>query len=54
MTEYSLSEIGDQFDKRDHTTILYASNKIDSLKKTDSSLAQTLDKIKSIIIEKSK
>ena len=54
MTEYSLSEIGDQFAKRDHTTILYASNKIDSLKKTDSSLAQTLDKIKSIIIEKSK
>ncbi len=54
MTEYSLSEIGDQFDKRDHTTILYACNKIDSLKKTDSSLNQTLDKIKSIIIEKSK
>lgn len=54
MTEYSLSEIGDQFDKRDHSTILYASNKIDSLIKTDSSLSQTIDKIKSIIIEKSK
>jgi chromosomal replication initiator protein DnaA len=54
MTDYSLTEIGDQFDKRDHSTVLYAINKINDAKIVDSQLSQTIDTIKQIIIDKSK
>ncbi len=38
LTEYSFSELGTEFGGKDHSTIMHAYNKIDSLIKTDSSL----------------
>lgn len=44
LTAQSLPEIGRRFDKRDHTTVLHAINKIEKLRKTDAGLdAQIVD-----------
>ena len=43
MTEYSYIEIGNEFGGRDHTTIMHAFDKIDELKKVDSSLEAKIE-----------
>lgn len=42
LTEYSLSDIGEEFGGRDHTTIMSSIRKIDDLLKTDSSTNDTV------------
>lgn len=42
LTEYSLTDIGEEFGGRDHTTIMSSLKKIDDLLKTDSTLADTI------------
>lgn len=42
MTEYSLSDIGEEFGGRDHTTIMSSIRKIDDLLKTDSTMNDTV------------
>ena len=42
MTEYSLSDIGEEFGGRDHTTIMSSIRKIDDLLKTDSTMSDTV------------
>lgn len=42
LTEYSLTDIGEEFGGRDHTTIMSSLKKIDDLLKTDSSLNDTI------------
>lgn len=54
MTEYSLLEIGKQFDGRDHSTVLYAYKKVESAKLSDSALATTIDTLKTNIMSKIK
>lgn len=44
-TKHSLEEIGGYFGGRDHTTVLYAVEKIDSLLTTDTALRDTVSKI---------
>ena len=43
LTEYSTTEIGNEFGGRDHTTIMHARDKVDSLLKTDSSMNSTVN-----------
>ena len=50
LTEYSLTEIGQEFDK-DHTTIMNSIKKIDDLRKTDPTLEITLEHLKQEINE---
>lgn len=45
LTSHPLSTIGRAFGGRDHTSVLYASSRIDALLKHDSSLRQTVDKL---------
>ncbi len=42
LTEYSTTEIGNEFGGRDHTTIMHARDKVESLLKTDSSMNSTV------------
>lgn len=42
LTEYSLTDIGEEFGGRDHTTIMSSLKKIDDLLKTDSTLNDTI------------
>lgn len=42
LTEYSLTELGEEFGGRDHTTILSSIKKIEDYLKTDSTVADTL------------
>lgn len=43
LTEYSTTEIGNEFGGRDHTTIMHARDKVESLLKTDSSMNSTVN-----------
>lgn len=43
LTEYSTTEIGNEFGGRDHTTIMHARDKVESLLKTDSSMNSTIN-----------
>ena len=50
LTDLSLGEIGKRFGKRDHTTVLYACEKIAERKKQDPALAETLREI-TVVLE---
>ena len=50
LTDLSLGEIGKQFGGRDHTTVLYACEKIDKRQATEKSLARTLKQIRAALI----
>ena len=50
LTGQPLVEIGKEFGGRDHTTVIYAINKIESLMKTDSNTRMIVDNIKKMII----
>ena len=43
LTEYSTTEIGNEFGGRDHTTIMHARDKVETLLKTDSSMNSTVN-----------
>lgn len=43
LTEYSTTEIGNEFGGRDHTTIMHARDKVENLLKLDSSLNSTIN-----------
>ncbi len=51
MTEYSTTEIGIEFGGRDHTTVMYACQKIENNTKTDSSLEPIIQSLKRHIRE---
>ncbi len=40
LTNHSLPEIGNAFGGKDHTTVLYATRKVNELKETDSRIAE--------------
>ncbi|MCR4823037.1 MAG: chromosomal replication initiator protein DnaA [Treponema sp.] len=42
LTEYSLTEIGEEFGGRDHTTVMNSINKIDTQLKVDSTISDTI------------
>ncbi len=46
ITEYSTTEIGTEFGGRDHTTVMHAHDRIESLMKGDESFANTIVKLK--------
>lgn len=46
MTDYSLQEIGGFFGGRDHTTVMYADDKIDKLVKDDPRIRTTVSEVK--------
>ena len=46
ITDYSTTEIGTEFGGRDHTTVMYANNRVDSLMKSDEAYAATVNKLK--------
>ncbi len=52
LTDLSLPKIGDEFGGRDHTTVLHACKKIDSLISKDNDFKHRLDLIKNIILDK--
>jgi len=49
LTEYSLTEIGQAFGDRDHTTILHSYKMIEETSRSDANLYSTLERIKSMI-----
>lgn len=49
LTDTSLPKIGEEFGGRDHTTVLHAQEKIKSDMQTDPSLANLIEKLKSLI-----
>ena len=49
MTGLSLPKIGEEFGKRDHTTVLHACDKVEQEIKTDHFLKQTIDHLKETI-----
>ena len=51
MTEYSTTEIGIEFGGRDHTTVMYACQKIENNTKTDSTLEPIIQSLKRHIRE---
>lgn len=51
MTPRSLPEIGSRFGNRDHTTVLHAVRKIESLLQEDQRLSTDVDMLKQIILE---
>jgi len=53
LTDYSLPKIGEEFGGRDHTTVLHAFKKIESLISRDSDFKQRLELIKNEILDKS-
>jgi chromosomal replication initiator protein len=46
ITEFSTTEIGTEFGGRDHTTVMHAFARIESLMKGDESFANTIQKLK--------
>lgn len=46
ITEYSTTEIGTEFGGRDHTTVMHAYDRIESLMKGDEAFANTVQKLK--------
>ena len=53
LTELSLAEIGQKFGNRDHTTVLYACEKITSMIMTDKSMKESVDKLTEEILNSS-
>jgi chromosomal replication initiator protein len=51
MTEYSTTEIGQSFGGRDHTTVMYACQKIEEQKRMDPNLYSTLETLKRMVRE---
>jgi chromosomal replication initiator protein len=51
MTEYSTTEIGQSFGGRDHTTVMYSSQKIEDQIRTDPNLYSTLQTLRKMIRE---
>jgi chromosomal replication initiator protein len=51
LTEFSLTEIGQVFGGRDHTTILYSCKMIEETSRTDTNLYATLERLKRMIKE---
>ncbi|MFH0777240.1 MAG: chromosomal replication initiator protein DnaA [Candidatus Eisenbacteria bacterium] len=49
MTEFSLAEIGGRFGNRDHTTVLYACDKMEKLMGTDRNLRESVDRIIALV-----
>jgi chromosomal replication initiator protein len=49
LTSRSLPEIGRKFGGRDHTTVMYAVQKIEELRATDSSLAEDVDLLRRML-----
>jgi chromosomal replication initiator protein len=46
ITEFSTTEIGTEFGGRDHTTVMHAFARIESLRKSDESFSNTIQKLK--------
>lgn len=46
ITEFSTTEIGTEFGGRDHTTVMHAFSRIESLMKSDESFSNTIQKLK--------
>ncbi len=53
LTDYSLPKVGEEFGGRDHTTVLHAFKKIESLISQDNSFKHRLELIKNEILDKS-
>ena len=51
LTEYSLTEIGQAFGDRDHTTVLYSCTRIEETSQSDTNLYSTLERLKRMIKE---
>ena len=51
LTEYSLTEIGQVFGDRDHTTVLHSCSKIEEESRSDSNLYSALERLKRMIKE---
>jgi len=49
LTDCSLAEIGAKFGHRDHTTVIYACDKIEQLIKSDRNVKETVDKIIALV-----
>jgi chromosomal replication initiator protein len=49
MTDLSLSEIGAKFGHRDHTTVLYACDKIEQLVETDRDLGESVNRVTALV-----
>jgi chromosomal replication initiator protein len=49
MTDLSLSEIGARFGQRDHTTVLYACDKIEQLVEKDKDIAESVTRITALV-----
>jgi chromosomal replication initiator protein len=52
MTDASFTEIGEKIGGRDHSTVIYSYNKINSQLKVDRKLIEVIEKIKNIILNK--
>ena len=51
LTEYSLTEIGDAFGGRDHSTVLHSCSKIEEESRSDTNLYSALERLKRMIKE---
>jgi chromosomal replication initiator protein len=51
MTDYSTTELGQEFGGRDHTTVMHSIDKIKGKLLTDPTLETTIDSIKRLIKE---
>ena len=51
MTDYSLQEIGGFFGGRDHTTVMYADDKISTLIKQDPKIRATITEVKTLLLK---
>ena len=49
MTDFSLTDIGSKFGNRDHTTVIYACDKIDRMAGSDKETKETVDKIIALV-----
>ena len=52
MTSASFPDIGDKIGGRDHSTVIYAHNKIKKVLETDKALRDTLDEIQETLLHK--
>ena len=51
MTQTSLPKIGENFGKRDHTTVMHACEKVSKQLETDAELKKTINDLKSSILD---
>ncbi|MCL2380319.1 MAG: chromosomal replication initiator protein DnaA [Treponema sp.] len=51
LTEYSLTEIGQVFGDRDHTTVLHSCNRVEEESRSDTNLYSSLERLKRMIKE---